>query len=176
MRTAVAFDNHHLDDLAATGDQLGQCAGLLVGHRAGRQIDRRGAQRVGLGQPAGRVGEVAHLARVDHRQRQAGRAQQRRHRHLKAAGRLQNHQRHIEPDQPLRQASPDSRTCTSSRSFATSMPTNIRSMTRHCTYGLAQRTKRLSGFTCSTGCASAGPWIEKSLANRHLDGTTLIPF
>ncbi len=29
---------------------------------------------------------------------------------------------------------------------------------------------------CSTGCASAGPWIEENLANRHLGDTTLIPF
>ena len=88
---AVALGGHHLDDLAPAGDQLCERAGLFVGHRPGRRRDRfgemgdrRGVQRVGLGKLAGRPGEVADLARVDHRQRQARRTQRRRHRDLVA--------------------------------------------------------------------------------------------
>ena len=65
--------------------------------------NRRGVQGVGLGELAGRPGEVADLARVDHRKRQARRTQRRRHRDLVAAGRLQHDQRRIEPAQPVRQ-------------------------------------------------------------------------
>ena len=107
---AVALGGHHLDDLAPAGDQLCERAGLFVGHRPGRRRDRfgemgdrRGVQGVGLGELAGRPGEVADLARVDHRQRQARRTQRRRHRDLVAAGRLQHDQRRIEPAQPVRQ-------------------------------------------------------------------------
>ena len=51
------------------------------------------------------------------------------------------------PSRATEKASPDGRTCTSSRSFATSMPTNICSITLPCECGLAERTKRLFGFT-----------------------------
>jgi hypothetical protein len=50
-----------------------------------------------------RPGEVADLSRVDHRQRQPGRGQGRRHRDLKAAGRLEHHQRRADGCQALGQ-------------------------------------------------------------------------
>ena len=49
------------------------------------------------------------------------------------------------PSRATEKASPDGRTCTSSRSFAT-MPTKICSITLPCECGLAERTKRLFGF------------------------------
>ena len=93
---AVSFGGHHLDDLAPSGNQLAERAGLVVGQRPGLRVDRLGevgdrlgVEGVGLGELAGRAGEVADLARVDHRQRQPGGAQRRGHRRLVAAGRLE---------------------------------------------------------------------------------------
>ena len=78
---AVALGHDHLDDLAAARHQLAQGLRLGIGNRPrrrpdrlGEMRDRRGIEAVGLGEPAGGAGEIADLARVDHRQRQLRRA------------------------------------------------------------------------------------------------------
>jgi hypothetical protein len=58
--------------------------------------NRRGVDRIGLGQLAGGAGEIADLARVDHRQRQMGSRHRARHDRLVAAGGFHH-------DQPGRQ-------------------------------------------------------------------------
>ena len=107
---AVSLRGHHRDDLAPPGDQLGERAGLLVRHRTGLGMDRLGElcdrrriEGVGLGEPAGGAGEVPDLARVDHRQWQARRAERRRDRDLEAARRLQHHEGNLQPAQARRQ-------------------------------------------------------------------------
>jgi hypothetical protein len=65
--------------------------------------DRLGIQAVGLGQPAHRPREAADLARVDHRDRQAGRGQGRREADLHAAGGLEHDERWLKRDQTLDQ-------------------------------------------------------------------------
>ena len=75
------------------------------------------------------------------------------------------------PSRATAKASPDGRTCTSSRSFATSIPTKIRSMTRPCKCGLAGRTKRLFGFTGTADgepCSSAVSWTKGNPVSRPL--------
>jgi hypothetical protein len=65
--------------------------------------DRLGVQAVGLGQLAGGAGEGPHLARVDHRDRQAGGGQGRRKPDLHPAGGLEHDERRLEGDQTLDQ-------------------------------------------------------------------------
>jgi hypothetical protein len=113
-------------------------------HRLGEAGDRRRVQAVGLGQPTRGAGEGPHLARVDHRDRQAGRGQGRREADLHAAGGLEHHQRRRERDQaptsaatlssswPKVELSPEGREWMSRRCLETSMPTKVGawSMTR----------------------------------------------
>jgi hypothetical protein len=108
---AVALGGHHLDDLAPPHDQFSQGLGRGVGQRArlgmdafGEQGDRLGIERVGLGQPPERAGEVADLARVDHRQRQSRSGERRGHHRLEAAGGFQHHERRRQRRQALDQA------------------------------------------------------------------------
>ena len=108
--SAVALGRHHLDDLTPAGDQLAEAAGLFVRHRPGIGSDRLcevGARRridgVGLGKPACGAGEIADLARVHHRKRQAGRAERARHRRLETARRFEHDQRHIQLTQASHQ-------------------------------------------------------------------------
>ena len=75
---AIAFSDDHLDDLAAARHQLTQGLRLGIGNRSRRRLDRLGEMGdscsidpVGLGQFAGRAGEIADLARVDDSHRQA---------------------------------------------------------------------------------------------------------
>jgi hypothetical protein len=58
---------------------------------------------IGLRQPACSAGEGAHLARVDHRHRQAGRGQGRREADLQAAGGFEHDERRLEGGQALDQ-------------------------------------------------------------------------
>jgi hypothetical protein len=107
---AVALGHQHLEQLPATRHQRRQAAGGLVGQRPrggsdrlGEMRDRLGVQAVGLGQAPHRAGEGAHLARVDDRDRQAGRGQGRRQPDLQAAGGLEHDQRRREGGQALDQ-------------------------------------------------------------------------
>ena len=113
----------------------GSCAQLRLG-RLGKMRDHRGIDRIGLGALAERLGEGAHLRRIDHHHRQACAGQARRDHRLEAAGRLDRHQRRRaspsavrsarrspHPLRPTAKLSPLGRTATSSRSFDTSMPT-----------------------------------------------------
>ena len=84
-------------ELPTPGDQRAQVPRGRLGARAHGRLDgggeareHLGIQRVGLGQDAVGAGEVAHLAWVDHRDRQARRLQRRHHRLLIAAAGLQH--------------------------------------------------------------------------------------
>ena len=76
--TAAVFLRHdHLDDLPPARHQFAERQGFAVGHaprgRAdglGEVGDRGGVEAIGLGELAGRPGEVAHLTGIDHRERQ----------------------------------------------------------------------------------------------------------
>jgi hypothetical protein len=74
---AIACGGAHLDELLATSDQLVQREGISRGQCTESWLDGLseprddlGIQAVGLGQAAGRVGEVVYLARIDHHDRQ----------------------------------------------------------------------------------------------------------
>ena len=74
--TAAVFLRHdHLDDLPPARHQFAERQGFAVGHaprgRAdglGEVGDRGGVEAIGLGELAGRPGEVAHLTGIDHRE------------------------------------------------------------------------------------------------------------
>ena len=106
----VALGHQHLEQLAPARHQGAQVAGGLVRqgphgrpHRLGEAGDRLGVEAVGLGQPARGAREGAHLARVDDRDRQAGRGQGRGEADLQAAGGLEHDQRRREGGQALDQ-------------------------------------------------------------------------
>ena len=120
----------------AAGSQ--RSAGQAVGsHPSAKWAIDRGVEPIGLGELAGRAREVAHLAGVDHRQRQMSSCQCARHHRFVTAGRFHDDQQGSERAQPLDQlrrnspsratakAVPNGRRCTSRRSFDTSMPTNV---------------------------------------------------
>ncbi len=65
--------------------------------------DDRGIDRVGLGEAAERLGELADLARIDDRHRQAGLGQGHRDVSLIAAARLQDDENRHQQTHPLRQ-------------------------------------------------------------------------
>jgi hypothetical protein len=161
--------------------------------------DRRGVDRIGLGQLAGGAGEIADLARIDHRQRQAGRGHRAGHDRLVAAGGLHCDQLRRQglhrstscarpsPSRATAKASPLGRRCTSSRSFATSIPTKC-SMSRPCACGLALRPRRLFGLreaadgapcsgtgSCTRGSgglpsATAAPSLPRRRDEREIQG------
>ena len=79
---SIPFGGAHLEQLLATGDQSVQGLGIRSGQRPrfwvddlSKTSDDLGIQSIGLGQSAGRFGEVTHLARIDHDDGQAGRGQ-----------------------------------------------------------------------------------------------------
>jgi hypothetical protein len=72
-------------------------------HGFGEAGDRRGVQAVGLGQPTHGAGEGADLARVDDRDRQAGRGQGRGEADLHPAGGLEHDECRRERTQALDQ-------------------------------------------------------------------------
>ena len=91
----------HAHELASSVQQGIELAGRLVGQRTrlGPQGPTEGDQdrrvdRIGLGQPAGRLGEIAGLARVDHGHRQPGGGQRGGTQRLQAASGLQDDQGH----------------------------------------------------------------------------------
>ena len=82
LRQPVALLRQHADQLVPAAQHVAQGLGRGIGHQpTGRAHLRReaGQQRrvepVGLGQVAGGLGEVAHLARIDHDDRQPGRGE-----------------------------------------------------------------------------------------------------
>jgi hypothetical protein len=96
----VAFGGEHLDQVAAPRHHGLQFPLGWRGQRAQRRLHALGearqqprVERVGLGQLSGGPGEIAHLARIDHHHRQAGRAQLRHQRGLQAARGLDYHPR-----------------------------------------------------------------------------------
>jgi hypothetical protein len=111
--------------------------GAPAADRLGEAGDHRRVQPVGLGQPARGTSEGPHLARVDDRDRQAGRGQGRREADLHAAGGLEHHQRWRERGQAPTSAatpcsswsivkrSPEGREWMSRLCLATSMPTKV---------------------------------------------------
>jgi hypothetical protein len=107
---AVALGDQHLEQLAPARHQGAQVAGGLVRqgsrgrpHRLGEAGDRLRVEPVGLGQPPRCAREGAHLARVDDRDRQAGRGQGRREADLHPAGGLEHDERRREGGQALDQ-------------------------------------------------------------------------
>jgi hypothetical protein len=107
---AVRLGDAHGHELAAARHQglEGQARGVLEwthGRSDGLREagDRLGIDTVGLGQPAGGAGEVAHLARVDHRDRQPGGGELGGEAGLQAARGLEHDQRRAKPDQVLDQ-------------------------------------------------------------------------
>ena len=97
---AVGLHADHRDDLAAAGDQFGEPGGIRPGNgpgfgpdALGKERDRLGIERIGLGQAPHGPGEVADLARVDDTQRQPGTGERGRDGRLEAAGGLEHDQR-----------------------------------------------------------------------------------
>ena len=107
---AVAFGNQHLEQLPPSCHQGTQVAGRLIGQRTHRWPDRFRetgnhcrVQPICLGQLAHRASEGSHPARVDDRDRQAGRGQSCGKADLHAARGLENDQRRRNRDQALDQ-------------------------------------------------------------------------
>jgi hypothetical protein len=82
-----------LDQLAAAGEQGVERLDRLVGqrpgsgaHPLGEEGEDLGIDRVGLGELAGRLGKVAHLAGIDHHEREPGGPQCGHERGFVAAG------------------------------------------------------------------------------------------
>src|ERR1700735_924801 len=178
---SVAFGSHHLDHLTPTGDEFVKHVRLLVRQRPygrayclGKVRDDRSIDAVGLGETAGSAGEVADLARIHHNQRQTGSGKLPRHHLLEAASRFEHHQLRMaarrrstkaatpSPSRANAKVSPEGRTWTSKRSFATSIPTKLCSMTRPCECGLTVRTERLFGFTGTTSGAPGSSTVLKT--------------
>ena len=72
-RQPVLLGRMHLDHLATPGEHRDQVGGLGIRQRAwgwldrGREVGQHlGIERIGLGEPPRGLGEVAHLARIDH--------------------------------------------------------------------------------------------------------------
>ena len=79
---AVALGGEHLDQLAAPDDQRGQGLVGRVGQRArfgpdarGKEGEDVGVDRIGFGEAADRLREIAHLARIDDGHGEAGQGQ-----------------------------------------------------------------------------------------------------
>src|SRR5438874_2672492 len=107
---ALALRHHHFDELRATANQLSQQTRRLVGqlarlrfHRLGKMGDHRRIDGIRLCPPANRLREIAHLCRVNYRQRQMGARDRRRHDRLEATGCLHRDQRRRNTTQPLNQ-------------------------------------------------------------------------
>ena len=103
---ALALGGHHVDDLAAAGDQVGEQAGGLV--RQGPHLglgglreacDHGGIDGIGLGALPDGFGEVAHLRRVHHHHGQPGRRQSGGGHALEATGGLDGDQHRLEDAQ-----------------------------------------------------------------------------
>ena len=97
LAAAVPFHADHLDDLPPAGDEFREGLGVGARHRArlgadafGEQRDGLGVEPVGLGEPPRGAGEVADLARVDDRERQARAGDRRGDGELEAARGLQH--------------------------------------------------------------------------------------
>jgi hypothetical protein len=75
---ALSLGVDHLDDLPPPGDPIG-------GRVAADPGDHRGIDRIGFRSLAQRIGEGAHLRRIDHHDRQSRRAETGRHHALEAA-------------------------------------------------------------------------------------------
>ena len=94
----VLLAHQHGHYLVASGGQGDELLGIRVPQRAHRRTDRLGEMRqhlgiqgIGLGQPAGGSGKIAHLARIDHHHGQ-GRCRKRGHHgHLQPSGGFQHH-------------------------------------------------------------------------------------
>jgi hypothetical protein len=98
-RQALALGVEHLEQLPAAGEQGLELLGGRIRQRSGGGPDARGEERehlgidaVGLGQPAERLREGAHLARIDDGDRESGRGERGRHRRLVAARGFEHHQ------------------------------------------------------------------------------------
>ena len=97
---ALPLGVQHVEQLAATAKQGLQLLGRGIGERPHGRLDAgaeegedRGVDRVGLGESAGGLGEIADLARIDDHDRQAGARQGGDHRRFVAPGGLEHHQR-----------------------------------------------------------------------------------
>ena len=111
--TAVFFRDDHLDDLPTARHQFSQRLGFGVrdGPRGraygfGEVSDRGGVEAIGLGELAGRTGEIADLTRIDHRQRQMRRGERACDHGLVSARRLERDQRRGKRAQALDKAAP----------------------------------------------------------------------
>jgi hypothetical protein len=141
--TAAVFLSHdHLDDLPPARHEFAQRLGLAVGHaprgRAdgfGEVGDCEGVETIGLGELAGRAGEVADLTRIDHRQGQMRGGERACDHALVSARRLECDQHRTKRRRSTRCSRPSSSRMTakisplgrrqmSSRSFDTSIPMN----------------------------------------------------
>ena len=91
----------------------------------GKVGDHRGVDRVGLGAPAERAGEVAHLRRVDHHDRQPGRTECGRHHALVAARGLQRHKLRRERSQAFDQGIQPGRVAADRKRLARRMAGNV---------------------------------------------------
>jgi len=103
----VALGRAHADKLTPSGQQGAEFLGLGVRERAWRRLhdlgearEQLGVQGVGLGQLADGAGEIAHLARVNHRHGEPGRRQRGSHRQLAPARRLQDDEGGAQRPQP----------------------------------------------------------------------------
>jgi hypothetical protein len=121
----IALGDDHLDDLPSPRDEIAQQLGRFVGERTHVRLgrldeagDHQGVDRIGLGALADRLGEMTHLRRIDHHNRQRGPRQRGRQDRLEAARRFDRDP--LGPSVPMRVTS--SARPVPSRATATAAP------------------------------------------------------
>ena len=167
---ALALGDDHLDDLTPAGDEVGERWVLGSGSAPdlGWWPRKRAITAASIGSVLARCrapGRSPHLRRVDHHHRQARQTPERRRPRVSkppvasmatSIGRGPQLFAQLRQTLPSRLATsvlPSGRTCTSSRSLETSMPTIllvISITTLPCLIGLRLRPRRLFGFDGTT--------------------------
>ena len=191
---ALLLGDDHLDDLAPAGDEIGQQPASRVGQRPDLGLrrrdetgDHRGIDRIGLGALADRLGEGAHLRRIDHHHRQAGRT--------RGSPRPPSRSRPSPPPRPLADSSGTAaRPARRGPRRITRRPTNASRPARHerpadpsirrypqrwrpsspllALIGLRLRPKRLFGFDGTTdGLTTLRSGLRRPRMRRHPSAT-----
>ena len=136
--TAVLFCDDHLDDLTTARHQLSQRLGFGVRDGPGRRpygfgevSDRRGVEAIGLGEFAGRAGEIADLTRIDHRERQMRGGEGAGDHRLVSPSRLQRDQDRRQGEQALDKARQAFAVARDGEGLSTRPDANVQPILRH---------------------------------------------
>ena len=99
----ILLHNPHLNELPSATDQGTECLSGRIGQvprgwpdRVGKAGQHLSLNRIGLGEPARRFGNIADLTRVHHGHGQSAHRQGRRQRHFQATGGLQHNSRGLQ--------------------------------------------------------------------------------